>query len=148
MKIILLKDVAKVGKKYDVKDMSDGYAQNLLIPKGLAIPATADALKKIEIEKARNEGEKKVHQDLLLKNLNELDGVVVNVTERANEKGHLFAAINKPEVIKAIFDQTRLQISEDHIVMDKHIKEVGVHIIEVKAAGKSVKFSLDIKGKK
>jgi large subunit ribosomal protein L9 len=148
MKIILLKDVAKVGKKYDVKDMSDGYAQNLLIPKGLAIPASADALKKIEIEKARNEGEKKVHQDLLLKNLNELDGVVVSVTERANEKGHLFAAINKPEVVKAIFEQTRLQISEEHIKMDTHIKEIGVHVIEVKAVGKSIKFSLDVKGKK
>jgi large subunit ribosomal protein L9 len=148
MKIILLKDVAKVGKKYDVKEMSDGYAQNLLIPRGLAVAATADVLKRIELEKAREEGEKKVHLELLLKNLSQLDGVTVSVTERANEKGHLFAAIHKPEVVKAIFDQTRLQISEDHILLDKHIKEIGIHSIEVKAGDKSVKFNLDIKGKK
>ncbi len=148
MKIILLKDVAKVGKKYDVKEISEGYAQNLLIPKGLAVAATADVLKRIDLEKAREEGEKKVHLELLLKNLKELDGVIVSVTERANEKGHLFASIHKPEVVKAIFEQTRLQISPDHIVMDTHIKEVGVHTIEVKAGNKSVKFNLDIKGKK
>ena len=148
MKIILLKDVAKVGKKYDVKEISEGYAQNLLIPKGLAVAATADVLKRIDLEKAREEGEKKVHLELLLKNLKELDGVTVSVTERANEKGHLFASIHKPEVVKAIFEQTRLQISEDHIVMDTHIKELGVHTIEVKAGNKSVKFNLDIKGKK
>jgi large subunit ribosomal protein L9 len=148
MKIILLKDVAKIGKKYDVKDVSEGYAQNLLLPKGLAVAATADVLKRVNLEKAREEGEKKVHQELLLKNLSELDGITVSLVEKANEKGHLFASIHKPEVVKAIFEQTRLQISEEHIKMDTHIKEIGVHTIEVKAGNKSVKFSLDVKAKK
>jgi len=145
MKIILLKDVAKVGKKYEVKNISDGYAQNLLIPKGLAVAATADVMKRIELERARDEGEKRVHMELLLKNLKEVEGKTITLTEKANEKGHLFAAINKPEVILAIHKQTRIQISPDNMMLDKHIKEVGNHEIELKAGDKSVKFTLVIK---
>lgn len=147
MKIILLKDVSKVGKRYDIKDISDGYAVNLLIPRGLAISATPDAVKRIEIERLREEGEKKVHQELLLKNLSELDGVTVTITEKANEKGHLFAAVHKPEIVSAIEKQTRLQIDPDNIELDKHIKEIGIHEISIKVEEKKIKFNLDIKAK-
>ena len=147
MKIILLKDIAKVGKKYDVKDISEGYAQNLLIPKGLAIAATGEALKRIDLEKARDEGERKVRNELLLKNLTELDGVTVVMVEKANEKGHLFAGVHKAEIIPEIQKQTRLQIDAEHMILDKPIKEIGSHVVEVKAGNKSIKFNLDIKAK-
>ena len=145
MKIILLKDVAKVGKRYDIKDISDGYAINLLIPKGLAVSATTEALKKVELEKARHEGEQKVHQELLLKNLSELDGVTITIIEKANEKGHLFAGVHKAEIIPEIEKQTRLQIDSEHLILEKPIKEIGIHEVEVKTGNKSVKFNLDIK---
>jgi large subunit ribosomal protein L9 len=146
MKIILLKDVAKVGKKYDIKEISDGYALNLLIPKGLAVAATPDVTKRIELEKARDEGERKVHQELLAKNLKELDGITVSITEKMNDKGHLFAGINKLEIVQAIQKQTRLQIDPEYIVLDKPIKEAGVVAITVKANNTSAKFNLEIKG--
>ena len=145
MKIILLKDIPKVGKRYEMKNISDGYALNLLIPKGLAVAATADVIKRIDLEKSRDEGEKKVHLELLLKNLNELEGKTVSITEKANEKGHLFAAVHKPEVVKAIEKQTRIQIAEEHIVLNKPIKETGTHEVQVKAGDKSIKFNLEIK---
>ncbi len=147
MKIILLKDIAKVGKRYDVKEISDGYAQNMLIPKGLAIIATPDALKRFELEKARDEGEKKVHHELLVKNIKELDGITVNLTEKANEKGHLFASVHKPEIVSAIEKQSRIQIAPEFIQLDKHIKEIGKHIIEVKAERMTAKFTLEIVAK-
>lgn len=146
MKIILLKDVPKVGRKYELKEISDGYALNLLIPKGLAIAATKDAIKRIDLEKSRDEGEKKVHQELLFKNLEELSGATIVMTEKANEKGHLFAGVHKLEIIPAIQKQTRIQIDPEHIVLDKPIKEIGIHQVEVKVGEKSVKFNLDIKG--
>ena len=145
MKIILLKDVPKVGRKYEMKDISDGYALNLLIPKGLAIAATKDAIKRVDLEKSRDEGEKRVHQELLLKNLAELAGVTISMTEKANEKGHLFAGVHKLEIIPAIQKQTRLQIDAEHIVLDKPIKEIGMHEIQVRVGEKSIKFNLDIK---
>ncbi len=145
MKIILLKDIAKVGKKYDIKEISDGYALNLLIPKGLAVAATADVVKRIGLEKARDEGERKVHEELLNKNLKELEGVTIVLNEKMNDKGHLFAGINKLEIVQAIQRQTRLQIDPEYIVLDKPIKEAGIISIPVKANNIIARFNLEIK---
>ncbi len=147
MKIIFIKDVPKVGRKYETKNIADGYAQNFLIPKGLAVAATADLIKKIELEKSRDEGNRQVREELMLKNLKELDGVTVTMTERANDKGSLFAGIHKAEMIPAIEKATRIQIPPEFIVLDKPIKEVGEHTIEVKIKDKSVKFTLAVVSK-
>ena len=147
MKVIFLKDVPKVGRKYETKNMADGYALNFLIPKKLAVAATPEALKKIELEKSRDDGERRVHEELMLKNLKELDGVTVAMTEKANEKGHLFAGIHKAEIIPAIEQQSHLQIAPEFIVLGKPIKEVGEYKVEVKIKEKSAKFTLVIKSK-
>lgn len=147
MKVILLKDIPKVGKKYDEKNISDGYAVNMLIPKGLVVAATPDVLKRINLEKSRDEGEKKVRQELILKNLGDLDGKTIEIVEKANEKGNLFAQVHKPEIVAAIEKQTRLQIDTAFIVLDKPIKEIGVHEVVIKAEGKVAKVNIDIKSK-
>lgn len=145
MKIILLKDIAKIGKKYETKEVSDGYAINMLIPKGLAVAATGETLKRIELEKANYDSERKVHSDLLIKNIKELDGITVTMIEKANEKGHLFAGVHKLEIIPVIQKQTRIQIDAEHMVLDKPIKTTGTHIVEVRVGNISAKFTLDIK---
>jgi large subunit ribosomal protein L9 len=148
MKIILLKDVPKVGRKYETKEVSEGYAANLLIPRGLAIAATPSAIKAMNTEKAKMEGEKKIHDELLIKTLTDIEGKVVSIKEKVNEKGHLFAGLHKPEVLKAIKEQTRLELNEEHISLDKPIKEAGEHLIELHGAGKKVKLKLVIEAKK
>lgn len=148
MKIILLKDVAKVGKRYEVKEVSEGFAANMLIPRGLAVAATASALKSITLEKAKVDGEKKIHEDLLTKNIEGLDGATVTISEKVNEKGHLFAGIHKAELIAEIEKQTRLQVNLEHIILDKPIKEAGEHIVELKGAGKTAKLKVVIVAKK
>ncbi|MCR4334134.1 MAG: 50S ribosomal protein L9 [Patescibacteria group bacterium] len=144
MKIILLKDTPKVGKKYDVKDISDGYALNLLIPKGFAEIATEKAVKRVSVEKAKEDIEKKIQEDLLLKNLNDMNGIVIEMAGKANEKGHLFAGIHSAEIAPEITKQTRLIISPEFIKLDKPIKEVGEHEITVQVQDKTVKFKLKI----
>jgi large subunit ribosomal protein L9 len=145
MKVIFLKDVPKVGKKYETKNISDGYALNFLIPKGLAQAATKDALKRLEALKSKDEAAKKIQEDLLFKNLKEIDGKVVTLTEKANEKGHLFAGIHKAELIPAIESQTRVQIHPDFILLDKPIKEVGEHPVTVSVKDKKAVFTLEVK---
>ncbi len=145
MKIILLKDIPKVGKRYETKEISDGYALNMLIPKGVAIAATPDAVKRIQLEKARHEGEKKVNEELLAKNLKDLSGQTIELKEKANEKGHLFASIHIPEILSAIEKTTKLTIPKESIVLEKPIKEVGAHEISVQAGSHKVSFTLDIK---
>ena len=147
MKVIFLKDVPGVGRKYETKDIADGYAINRIIPQGLAIAATSSAVKRIELEKAKMEGERKVHEDLMLKNLKEVDGITVTMIEKANEKGHLFAGIHKAEIIPAIEKQTRLQIAPEFLILDKPIKEVGEHKLEVQIKDKKAKFILSVKAK-
>jgi large subunit ribosomal protein L9 len=142
MKIILLKDVPKVGKKYETKEISEGYAVNLLIPRGLAIAATPAAIARIGTEKARMEGERKVQEELIAKNLKQLEGATITIAERANDKGHLFAGIHKTELIPQIEKQTRIQISPEYIVLEKPIKQTGEYTVQVKVGEKSAKFKL------
>ncbi len=142
MKVILLKDVSKLGRRYDIKTVSDGHALNLLIPQKLAIAATPSALKQVEVQKAKTEGEKKVHEELMIQKLKGLDGKTLTVKGKANEKGHLFAGLHQDEIAAELQKQTHLQINADAIVLDQAIKEVGEHTIQVKVGDKSAKFTL------
>lgn len=147
MKIILIKDVSKLGRKFDIKDVSSGYAINLLIPQGLALSATPDVVKRLEVEKKKLDEERKIHDDLLLKNLKDLDGRTLTIVGKANEKGHLFAGLHREAIVAELQKQTELQIDPSFIKIEHPVKEIGEHLIEVVApghAGKSVKFKLII----
>ncbi len=147
MKIILLKDVSKLGRKYETKTVSDGHAINLLIPQGLAIAATADAVKRIENLKASAEGERKVQEELLVKNIEGLKDATVTIACKANEKGHLFAGLHKEALVVEIEKQTRLQIEPSFIQLEHPLKTTGEHMIEVKTGNKTARFKLVIEAK-
>jgi large subunit ribosomal protein L9 len=144
MKIILLKDVQKTGRKYDIKDVSDGFALNMLIPRGLAMAATPQAVKKIEAVKANDVTDKKIQAELLLKNLEVIKNLKLELKEKANEKGHLFAGITKEMLVAEILKVTRLNIDPESIKLDKPIKEIGEFQVQVAAGGKTAEFSLVI----
>ena len=144
MKVILLKDVAKLGKRFDVKEVSSGHAQNLLIPQGLVIAATPDAMKRIEVLKKQVEGERAIHEELLVKNIKGLDGITLNVAGKANDKGNLFAGLHREEIAKEIERQTQLQVDPSFIQLEHPIKEVGEHTVVVKGGGKEAKFTVVI----
>lgn len=138
MKIILLKDVAKIGRRYETKEVADGFAVNSLIPQRLAIPATPEAVKRVAIELAREAGEKKVQDELITKQLQTLDGTTVTYTGKKNEKGHLFAGLHAKEIAELV------HVKPEHIVLAKPIKEVGNHIIQIEVGGKKATVTLSI----
>lgn len=142
MKIILIKNVPKVGLKHDIKDVSDGYALNLLIPRGLAEVATPGNLKKMEVLKAKEEGEKKAKEAEIAKNLGEIAKIKIEMKGKANEKGHLFAGITKEMIAEELAKTGHSSIHSDFIVLDKHIKEVGEHDIAIKVLDKVGKLKL------
>ena len=142
MKVILLKDVPKIGRKYDVKDVADGHALNFLIPRGLIEIATPQALQKIEHLKRNIEQEKTIQGGLLVKSLETIKDLKLNIKEKANEKGHLFAGLTKEMLAGEIFKATRLNIDPESIELGKPIKEIGEHKVSVEAMGKTAEFTV------
>ncbi|HEY0907966.1 MAG TPA: 50S ribosomal protein L9 [Candidatus Paceibacterota bacterium] len=147
MKIVMLKDVKGVGKKHDVKVVADGFALNSLIPQGKAEVATTKALARVEAVKKTEEAEKKVHADLLAKNLKSIHDATVTYTADANEKGHLFAGLHAADIAPLIKEQTRIDVLPEFIQIEKPIKEIGDHRIDIKVHGQSATFNLVIKAK-
>jgi large subunit ribosomal protein L9 len=145
MKIILLKDVKKIGKKYDIKDVADGYAINMLIPTKLALPATASNLKMIEVKKKGDALEIAKTEAEIQKALNDIKGISITMSGKVNDKGHLFAGIHKTEILEALKNQKGVTISSEHLVLEKPIKEIGDHAITVKVGDREVAFKLVIK---
>ncbi len=150
MKVILLKDTPGLGNRHEVKDVSSGYARNFLIPRGLAELATENRIKSVEIKRKRAEEEKKITEDILEKNMAALDGLKISIEEKANEKGHLFAGVNREEISKILKEQKHVEIPAEMIQLEQPIKEAGEHKILVHGLGEKTKdreFVLEIKAK-
>jgi large subunit ribosomal protein L9 len=147
MKVILLKNVSKIGHKYEVKNVADGYAQNFLFPRGLARVAGKGAKKELEVLLKQHEAERKVQEDLLLKNLESVELLRIEIEERANEQGHLFAGINAIEIAELIKEKSNLTIPAQCIELDKPVKEVGEHKIPLKIQDKKTEFTLVVRKK-
>jgi len=142
MKIILLKDVPKVGHKYDVKEVAVGYAHHFLFPKKLAVVATPQAIEWLEKgrEKAKQDSDTRIeHLESYLKKLGD---IMVTMRVKANKSGHLFASLHKKDIAKALIEQTGIPIDEAFLIYDEPIKSVGEYEITVQVNDKSGTFKL------
>lgn len=140
MKVLLLKDVPKVGRRYEVKDVANGFALNSLFPRRLAEPVTKEI--EARIAKLKHEAAKagEVAQNLLAENLEILDEKTITMKVKSNEKGHLFSAIHKKDIVEAIRHDLDINIPEDALVLEKAIKETGEHEVTTEGGKKKVKF--------
>jgi large subunit ribosomal protein L9 len=131
MKIILLKDVEKLGKKYEIKEVKAGYARNFLIPQGLAKQATKEALKWLEIQKEIEA--KKVEEEL--KNVQELasriDGYELTIPVKISEGGQLYENINSQKIAERL-QAENFAIDKKQIELEKPIKELGEFLVKIK----------------
>ena len=140
MKVILLQGVPNLGNKYDIKNVSDGYARNFLIPRNLVQVATTPAIQAIEKQKKQINQRKKIWKNILEKNLSILENQKIFIAKNANEKGHLFAGIHKDEISKILNEQKRIDIPVDIIELEQPIKEIGEH--EIKIGNKKLKLEI------
>ena len=144
MKVILLQDVPKIGRKHEVKNVSDGHAVNFLIPRKLAVFATNEATKRAkEGETQRAEGQQ-LELTALRAALKALSGKTIIVRARGNEQGHLFRGIDAEEIAKAIADQARLFLEAKAIELERPIKEIGEHALTIRAGGVSASITLSV----
>jgi len=142
MRIIFLKDVPRVGRKNDIKNVADGYAQNFLIPRGLAKIATDIIVKEAELIKKRENEENKIKEDLFNENSNKLSGAILEIKSKLNEKGHLFAGIHREEISKELERKFKIKINPEFIQLKTPIKEAGEHTIKIKMGEKEAEFKV------
>ena len=142
MKVIFLKDVPRVGKKYDTKEVNGGYAVNFLFPKQLAKEATLKAIAEIELHKKEIILEREVQEDLLIKNLEAIKGKTITIKAKADDKGHLFSAIHKKTLAETLEKEEHIQIDEKFIDLEKPVKEIGEFEIPILIKDKKSSFKL------
>lgn len=134
MKVILVKDVARLGRKSEIKDVPDGHALNFLIPRKLAIIATPESLKRV-MEQVSKIGEQKLHGEQEFEGaLKKLEAAPVVYTTEANEQGHLFKGINKDD-IAALLEGLGVAIKKNHINLEHPIKSLGIHEVPLSHNG-------------
>ena len=132
MKVILQQDVRGQGKKGQLVEVSDGYARNFLLPKKLAVVATAENLNTMkQQEKARKaqEAAEKAEAEATAK---KLEGLMVKIPAKAGEGGRLFGAVTAKEVSEALAYQFGVNIPKARLVLDEPIKSCGGYQIRAK----------------
>ena len=131
MRVILLQDVENLGKKYEVKDIKNGYARNFLIPQGLVKPATKETLKWLESQKEteqkKAEEELKKAQELA----SQIDGIEVIIPVKVGEEGQLFEKINSQKIAEKM-KELGFDINKERIILEEPIGELGEFPIKVK----------------
>ncbi len=132
MKVIFLADVKGQGKKDEIKEISDGYARNYLIPRKLVAEATADMLNAIKLKE-------KAHVALIAKekaaaaeNAKKLESVVVKVPAKAGSGGRLFGSVTSKEISDELSKQYGITIDKKEIVQSEPIKNFGSYSVKCK----------------
>ncbi len=144
MKVILKADVKGIGRKYEVKEVSEGYAVNFLFPSKLAEYASPEAVKKAEILKSAAKAEMELREILTQKQIETLKETKIILNRKANEKGHLFEKVHEIEILEALKSQAKIQIDPKNIKIQNPIKEVGEHTISVEIGKSKGEFKLHL----
>lgn len=135
MKIILKQDVRGVGRKGDVKDVNDGYANNFLLPRKLAEFASKENVAKFEKEKKQREIIEENHKKEAVQKMKILQDQTVFLKKKANEKGHLFEKVKPEEVALFINKNFGMEILPEYLKMENPIKEIGESEVSLEIFG-------------
>ncbi|MGL5633882.1 MAG: 50S ribosomal protein L9 [Sarcina sp.] len=131
MKVILLKDDKKLGKKGDIIEASDGYARNFLLPRKIAEIATDNNLHILNAKKAIERKEKLAEIEAAQKLADELKDKVVKIETKSGEGGRLFGAITNKDVAGLIEKEFNIKVDKKKITMET-IKVAGTYTVEIK----------------
>lgn len=132
MKVILIKDVPKVGRNGEIKEVNAGFATNFLIKKGLAKLATVDAQRDLEKGKKELSAKKQKEQDKLIETKDQLERRTFTVKVKTGDKGQIFGGVHEKDIAQAIFQKTKFHLDKNQIGAHKGIKELGEHVIQIK----------------
>ncbi len=134
MEVLMINTVPRVGRKGELKKVTEGFARNYLFPRNYAIPATEGARKHLNLMKNSWEKqavrEKQAFMDMAAK----IEGLTLKLTRKAGDKGRLFGSVTSNELAEEINKLAHVDIDKKLVVAD-HIKEVGEHAVTIRFTG-------------
>lgn len=135
MKVFLQRDVPGVGKAHEVKEVSDGYARNYLIPRGLAVPADKGKVKAaqalVESQQAREERIREQAQKMVAR----IQDTPLRFTVKAGESGRLYGSITSADIAEAIARRLGGQFDKKWVLLERPLREIGHHMVDLKLEG-------------
>ena len=132
MKVIFNADVKGKAKKGEMKEVSDGYARNYLLPRGLAAEATADNINALKLKEKARAAQIEKEKAQAMENAKKLEGVQVVVRAKAGSNGKLFGAVTSQEISNALKEQFRIEVEKNKIVQAEPIKNYGSYTVKAK----------------
>ncbi len=146
MKVLLIKDVTRLGSKGDVVEVSEGYARNYLIKNGLAVEAQKEHVAAFENKKIAREKKKKEELSKELAAAKKLEKKALKISLPANEQGHLFEKLDARKLSNILNERFGANFTEKQISLES-IKELGEYFVQVKVGNKAYKIKVIIEAK-
>jgi large subunit ribosomal protein L9 len=134
MKIILLDDVPKLGRRGEVRDVSDGYARNYLLPHKMALHATAANLRNLDTIKARQDSQAARMKAEAEAQARVIEGLTLTQARQASDEGRLFGSVGKAD-LAAFLAQHGIEVEKRRIGLDEPIKTLGEFSVPIRLHG-------------
>ena len=147
MKIVFIKDIPKLAKKNDIKEVADGYAK-FLISNGSAVLANKDILSKVSLAKENKEIARKKTAEEFKFLADKLNDKTVTLNVKVNSKKHLFAAVHESDIARQIKKEFDLNINPKTIRINNVIKEIGRHKISINEGTMHIELNIEVTEKK
>lgn len=131
MKLILLQDIRGLGRKYEVKEVSDGHARNFLLPKKLAEAATPEALKRLAAHQAETEKEDAELSKRFQEIAQTLTDQSLEISMKADGEGNVFGSVNKDSILKAMREHGWVTKERVEVILEHPLKKLGDYKVPI-----------------
>lgn len=132
MKVILKADIKGVGKKDQIINASDGYANNYLFPKDLAVPADKGNMNNLKAKQESNEHRKELEREDARKDAKKIEGILLKMQVKSGENGKIFGSITSKEIAENLEKQYKIKVDKKKIMLQEPIKTLGMFNVEIK----------------
>jgi|LFRM01.1.fsa_nt_gb large subunit ribosomal protein L9 len=148
MKVILLKDVKGTGKKGEVKEVSDGYARNFLLPKKVAVIADNTAMKELNEKNKSIENKAQKEYEAAVELGKKMEEMNIVIYSKAGDGGRLFGSITSKDIAEQLKKQHEIVVDKRKVLLNDPIRTLGSTIVEIKIHQKVVtKIRVDVREK-
>jgi len=131
MKVILLKDVKKIGRRFEEKEVNDGYARNCLLPQKLGAHVTKANMRRLEAKKLRMQREHEERVAVAQSLADKMSKISVTIPVEASENDKLYGSVSAPQIAAALAEEG-IEIGRSAVVLEEPIRELGVYSVELR----------------